>query len=159
MNISDFKNFFKNKNNRYILIIFIIGIVLMLFSGGGRRQEQKKEDIYGEEKRLEKIISDIKGAGEVSVMITYYSGTGKELAYETRTNRAARDENVTENIDKQAVVTSGEPVVLKEVYPEVKGVIVTAEGAGNPQVRAGISDAVCSALGVAAHRVCIFEKK
>ncbi len=159
MNTGALKNFFKNKNNRYILVIFIIGIVLMLIGGGSRHQEQKKEDIYGEEKRLESIISDIKGAGEVSVMITYYSGTGKELAYETRTNRAAREENVTENVDKQAVVTSGEPVVLREVYPEVKGVIVTASGAGDPRVRAGISEAVCAALGVAAHKVCIFEKK
>ena len=148
-----------NKNNRYILIIFIIGIVLMLLPGMGH-QQRAEENIYeGEEKRLENIISDIKGAGEVSVMITYYSGAGKELAYETRTNRAERDSDITENIDRQAVVSSGEPVVLREVCPEVKGVIVTASGAGNAQVRAGISEAVCAALGVAAHKVCIFEKK
>jgi stage III sporulation protein AG len=158
MNADTLKNFFKNKNNRYILIIFIIGIVLMLVSGGAKHKE-RTEDMHEEEKRLESIISDIKGAGEVSVMITYYSGTGKELAYETRTNRASRDESVTENVDKQAVVTSGEPVVLREVYPEVKGVIVTASGASDPRVKAEISEAVCASLGVAAHKVCIFEKK
>lgn len=152
------KKFFKNKNNKYILIIFIIGIVLMLISGRGNEQKTEKNVYEGEEKRLERIISDIKGVGKVSVMITYQSGAGKELAYETRSNRAERDSNITENIDKQAVVTSGEPVVLRELYPEVKGVIVTASGAGDARIRADISEAVCAALGVAAHKVCIFEK-
>lgn len=152
------KKIFKNKNNKYILIIFIIGIVLMLISGRGNEQKTEKNVYEGEEKRLERIISDIKGVGKVSVMITYQSGTGKELAYETRSNRAERDSNITENIDKQAVVTSGEPVVLRELYPEVKGVIVTASGAGDARIRANINEAVCAALGVAAHKVCIFEK-
>lgn len=152
------KKLLKNKNNKYILIIFIIGIVLMLISVKGNEQKIEKNVYEGEEKRLEQIISDIKGVGDVSVMITYQSGAGKELAYETRSNRAERDSNITENIDKQAVVTSGEPVVLRELYPEVKGVIVTASGAGDARIRANISEAVCAALGVAAHKVCIFEK-
>lgn len=152
------KKFLKNKNNRYVLIIFIIGIVLLMFSGIGHNQQT--DNIYeGEEKRLEQIISDIKGAGKVSVMITYTAGAGKELAYEMRTNRAERDADITENIDRQVVVTSGEPVVVRELYPEVRGVIVTASGAGDPGVCAGIREAVCAALGVAAHKVCIFEKR
>lgn len=150
--------FLKNKHNRYILIILIIGIVLMIISGNDKQVKTEKNTYEGEEKRLEQIISNIKGVGEVAVMITYQSSGGKELAYETRSNRAERDSGVTENIDRQAVVTSGEPVILRELYPEVKGVIVTATGAGDARVRADISRAVCAALGVAAHKVCIFEK-
>lgn len=160
MNTAFLKNFFKSKHNIYLAVIFIIGIVLMMYSAHGAPTERgQSQEVRSEEERLEKIISDIKGAGRVSVMITYTSGAGKELAYETKTNRSEKSGGTTENIDTQAVITSGSPVILREMTPEVRGVIVTAEGAGNARVRADISNAVCAALGVMPHKVCIFEKK
>ena len=50
-------------------------------------------------------------------------------------------------------------MVVKEVYPQVKGVIVTAQGAGNSAVRAAISEAVSASLDVPVHRICIFKKE
>lgn len=40
--------------------------------------------VEDEEKRLANILSQIDGAGEVSVMITYYSSSEKNIAYETK---------------------------------------------------------------------------
>lgn len=156
--------FIKNKNNKYIYIIIIIGVVVMILSAGIKKkpdiQQSVTNDSYSEEKRLETIISDIKGAGAVSVMITYYESVEKDFAYDVKSSRSAKDSGAsTENIDKQAVKNSGEPIVVKEVYPDVKGVVITAEGAGMPAVKNNISEAVQSALGVAPHKISIFEKR
>ena len=40
--------------------------------------------VEDEEERLANILSQIDGVGDVSVMITYYSSSEKNIAYETR---------------------------------------------------------------------------
>ena len=99
--------------------------------------------------------AQIDGAGEVSVMITYYSSSEKNIAYETKVSSREKEESE----DKKAVMTDGEPMVVKEVYPKVRGVIVTADGGGNSAVRSAISEAVTASLDVPAHRICIFKKE
>ena len=156
---------FKNKNNRTIFIIFIIGVALMIaahsFSGKKAQPEPQAAEtaVYtaDEEKRLADMLSKIEGAGSVSVMITYNSGTEKNLAYETKTSE--REGSGERSEDKKAVTSDGEPVVVKEVYPSVKGIIIAADGADKPQVKTAIREAVVALTGVAAHRVCIFKKE
>ena len=111
--------------------------------------------VEDEEERLANILSQIDGAGEVSVMITYYSSSEKNIAYETKVSSREKEESE----DKKAVMTDGEPMVVKEVYPKVRGVIVTADGGGNSAVRSAISEAVTASLDVPAHRICIFKKE
>lgn len=150
----------KNKNNRIICIILIIGVVLMLISSGGSKKDKisDKTTVYDEETRLEEILSDIDGAGKVSVMITYYSTSEKDIAYETKTNSVGFDSRSEESEDRKAVMTDGSPMVLKEVYPRAKGVIVTADGADSATVRQAISEAVTAVTDVAAHRVAIYKR-
>ena len=69
-------------------------------------------------------------------MITYYSSSEKNIAYETKVSSREKEESE----DKKAVMTDGEPMVVKEVYPKVRGVIVTADGGGNSAVRRAISE-------------------
>lgn len=148
----------KNKNNLIICLILIIGIVLMVVGGKDNKKENietTKTEVLTDEKRLEDILSQIDGVGEVSVMITYYSSSEKDLAYETKTS----SRNLEESEDKKAVMTDGEPMVVKEVYPDVKGVIVTAQGAGRTDVKAAISEAVSATLDVPVHKICIFKKE
>ncbi len=162
-----FKKLLEGRNKWIIYFILIIGAVLMVTSGGGEK-EKAADDTTGYayeelEKRLEDILSDIEGAGEVSVMISYDSTSEKELAYETSASRSSKDSSsgVTseESEDKSAVMTDGSPTVLKERYPAVRGVIVTAEGAGDPAVKASLSQGVAAVLDVPAHRVCVYSKK
>ena len=134
----------------------------MVAAGGHDRKKEAVSTaneiaVEDEEKRLADILSQIDGAGEVSVMITYYSSTEKDIAYETKS--ASRGDKSETSEDKKAVRTDGEPMVVKEVYPQVKGVIVTAQGAGNTAVKAAISEAVSASLDVPVHRICIFKKE
>lgn len=154
---------FKKKNNLLICVILIIGVVLMV-AGVPKKDKAAVESVgtlkvEDEERRLADILSQIEGVGNVSVMITYYSSTEKSIAYETKNNTAQAEDKSEKSEDKKAIMTGGEPMVVKEVYPKVKGVIVTAKGAGNSAVRKSVSDAVAAALDVPAHKICIFEKE
>ena len=50
------------------------------------------------------------------------------------------------------------PLIVKEILPDVKGVIVIAEGADDIKVRLNLVNAVCTALAVDADKVEIFTK-
>ena len=163
MNREEIIKLFKNKNNLLICLILIIGVVLMVAAGGHKKTvppvnaDTQQDTAASEEERLAAILSQIDGAGDVSVMITYYSSAEKNIAYETKT--ASREDKSEESEDKKAVMTDGAPMVVKEVYPRVKGVIVTAQGAGNTTVKSAISEAVAAALDVPVHRICIYKKE
>ena len=57
------------------------------------------------------------------------------------------------------VNTSDEVVVLKEVKPNIRGVIVVAEGAEDIRVLEALYEAVKTVLGVSGNRVQIFPSK
>lgn len=155
-------DFIKNKNNRIILIILIIGTLFMLFPSAPKKQPEKTQPSQEEtddSERLTQILSHIKGAGKVEVMVTYAQTSEKRLAYETKSGKSDRGSaGYEENTDKQAVMSDGEPVVLSKTYPRVKGVVVIAEGAADAKVKTDIQDAVVTAFGIARHKVCVLEK-
>lgn len=105
---------------KVIAILIIITIALLSFdvftqSKDGRRQVVDEDG--GTETVLCNILTDIRGVGQVDVMLEY-----------------DKDENVT-------------------------GVIVTAEGAGNPVVRNDLVNAVRAVFNIPASSVMVFEKE
>lgn len=157
MNKEELIKFLKNKNNRLILIILIIGVVIMLSAAGrSKPQPVTVTDAGKEEAQLSRILSGIDGAGKVSVMVTYYGTAEKDIAYETKTNSS---DGTKSSEDKKAVMSDGTPMVVKETYPKVKGVIVTAQGADNAAVKRKLTEAVTAALDVPEYRVCICRSK
>ena len=170
------KKLVSKKNNFIIIIILIIGVALMLLSSADTepikrthsdkmlsKESTSEGSMLSEEERLEKILSDIDGAGEVSVMITYYGTGEKSLAYEVSENisNTDRDGNIEseKSMDQKAVMSNGEPLITEERYPRVKGVVVTADGAGDIAVKRALLQAVSAVLDVGEHRVCIYKKR
>lgn len=124
--------------------------------------------------RLEGILSQISGAGNVKATVNLASTMEYEYAVNTSTNNKTTEERdqkggnrrVTElNEDGQLVlVRKGEgskelPVVRKEIKPQVQGVVVVAEGAENPEIKAQLMEAVQVYLNVAPHRVVVLPKE
>lgn len=159
------KIFSKIRNTNYIYIILIIGVaVMLLFSGGKEGTEQEKpvlpDRTFSEEEKLSGILSQIEGVGNVSVMITYFTSNEKAIAYETKTDRKAETSTGFggESRDEKAVMADGGPVVVQEIYPEVKGVVVIADGADIPSVKQAICEAVSTSMGIALHKICVLPK-
>lgn len=125
------------------------------------------------ERKMEALLSSIMGAGKVEVMITYYTGIEKVTAFDIKKSSSNTEESDAEggkrNISQSEYESSTiyedgpygnrQPVVLKEIYPEVKGVVVVADGAGNAAVRQQIGRAVAVLLDIPIHKVQVFERK
>lgn len=151
--------FSKIRNTKYIYAILIIGAAIMLFASFPEKSVPDTEEKYSEEERLCEILSKIDGAGEVSVMITYRTSSEKAIAYETKSDKKGETSAGCggESTDEKAVMSKSEPFVLKEIYPQVKGVVVIATGAENPEVKRAICEAVAVSTGAAVHRICILS--
>ncbi|MGI6527157.1 MAG: hypothetical protein ACOX25_07230 [Caldicoprobacterales bacterium] len=182
-----FKRLKKIKNIEYFILVLAIAIVIGLFSNWfqsvNRGQEtslvQNQEnspptgsddkDTQDQEYRLKKILSSMKGAGRVEVMISYK--TGKELipamnTVESNTETEEKDSNggirkvrqVDTNSQPVSMTTSegSQPLITREIQPEVLGVVVIAEGAEDIRVRMELQQAVQTVLGVHANQVDVF---
>ena len=167
------KSFFGHiKNTKVLAVIFIIGIGLMLIPAGNREkpQEQAEEttDFKGYKQTLEedlqKILSQIKGAGKVSVMVTLVDGgdtyfaVDENASYTKGDTEEARNSQVT-HVFKNDSKDGELPLVTKQTYPQISGVLICAEGANNPQVKNNIITAVEALLGVKSHRIEVMERK
>jgi|AGTN01.1.fsa_nt_gi hypothetical protein len=168
------------KNIEIIVGVVIIAIVALIYStvtsnqGKAKTASPAKTDAVtsnladGLESRLEQILSQIDGAGQVKVMITFESSA--EIVAASTTNRHSNTSSssgggstttVTETISPIIVTNNGksEIIILKQIMPEIRGVIIVAEGASNIRVRSELRRAAQTALGVNASSIEIFAKK
>ena len=96
------------------------------------------------EDKLEGLLSSVKGAGNVNVLVTLGSGFEYVYATEETVKQTSSGSTITSSI----TLVSGKPVLVKEIYPEVKGVLVSASGADNVSVRLNLITAVQTVVEV-----------
>lgn len=131
-------------------------------------------DAYTEnvEEKLEKILSQIKGVGKVKVMVTLEDTVERIPAINTTNSSETTSEKdaqggvrevIREDNTKQVVVnnsgSSKSLVVIKEVNPKIKGVIVVAQGAEDIYVKERLYLAVKTVLDIQGNRVEIYPSK
>lgn len=122
------------------------------------------------ENKIKNILSEINGVGKVSVAITYASSKELVPAQDTTQNESNTNERDKEggvrntsqvDTDSKVIVsqqTDAKPVILKELPPTVRGVVVVADGAKDPVVKTDISRAVTTSLGISLSRVQVFSR-
>ena len=121
-----------------------------------------------EERRYEK---DVDGVGEVDVMLTLKSSKEKVLHVDRDRSRSTTEEkdsaggtrkSQTEEMKESSLTTgtSGtqEPVIEKELQPEIEGIIISARGGGSAQVKAEISEAMEALFGLPAHKIKVLKR-
>ncbi|NLY44543.1 MAG: sporulation stage III protein AG [Tissierella sp.] len=176
-------------NKKFIFNIFIILVLsvvfLIMLNGYTSDEENNNPTVIKEssneynnlvrddyesyiEDKLSEILSKLRGVGNVDVMVTLEDSIEKIPASNVTTTKEITNEldsqGGTREISRedetiQVVNTSNDVVVLKEVKPSIKGVIVVAEGAENSLVLETIYEAVKTVLGVAGNKVQIFPSK
>lgn len=123
------------------------------------------------ENRLQKILGKVEGIGKVEVMITLKSSkeriTLKDRPYTQESMKemdgegGSRESSSVEQEDSTVIVSSGSgeslPYVIKELEPEVAGVVVISEGGGNPVIKAEIMDAVQVLFNVPIHKIKVMK--
>lgn len=124
--------------------------------GGISSESYSADDAYRLESKLEAKLSMISGVGRVSVMVTFDRTAEQIIASIGKTSSSDKSSS-SEN--RPATVQSGgkeEPIVLSEVLPRIRGVIVIAEGAADISIKFSIKAAVSTVLGVDENIVEVF---
>lgn len=119
------------------------------------------------ESKLDKTLSEIEDAGQVCVMVTLESGPEIVIATSTdqKTSIIENGEDKTETItivEDPIIVTqngTSSPIILMEILPKVKGVIVVAEGADDIGVKLDLLNAIKALLTVPNDNIQIFAMK
>lgn len=121
------------------------------------------------ENELTDMLSQIEGAGKVKVMIYLEGGSEVVPAYSSNNSSKVTEENdssggkrvTNENINQSNIVMTNEngqnkPFIVKELSPRISGVIVVAEGAGNPDVKYRLYEAVKTVLNLQQFKINIY---
>ncbi len=124
------------------------------------------------EGKLANKLSQIRGAGMVMVTVTLESGPQQEYAKNiTRESRVIQEKDTTggtrtttETKENDQILVSREsgadrPVIAREIKPQIKGVLVVAEGAADSQIKAQLMRAVESGLGVPPYKITVLPQK
>ncbi|MEG6585631.1 hypothetical protein [Dendrosporobacter sp. 1207_IL3150] len=124
------------------------------------------------ESKLSNMLSQVKGAGNVSVSIMLENSATQEHAKninkETRTiqekDTAGGIRTTTETKESSQVLLSKEngadhPVMVREIKPIIKGVLVVAEGAVDSTVKANLTKAVEAGLGLPSYKITVLPQR
>lgn len=168
------------KGTKWLLIIGLAGIFLIFASGFFSKKEETApaaaQDVisaeqYAEklEQKLTEIIGNISGVENPKVMVTLENGIEYVYAQEEKSSGSAT-EDVTSNgsksqqstdTEKNYLVLDGDSgkqaLVITEVQPTIKGVVVVCGGGGQTAVQQRIISAVSTALNITSARICVVE--
>ena len=148
--------FLRLKNKKILIITLVIGVALMLLgnSDGNEKQnitEKEHSRAYLDEKKLEKILESIEGAGKVKVFVTY-EGNGENIpAYDYKRETTKDSDRVEIDIKSE----NGSPYIVKELNPVIKGILVTATGADTYDLKMKLLKSVKAATGIPSNRIYI----
>ncbi|HHW60627.1 MAG TPA: hypothetical protein GX404_01815 [Syntrophomonadaceae bacterium] len=162
-----------NRNKKLILVVAVcIGILALIWPV--TKVDQSTQTLSGEnsgsstgskkatvEKELEAILSGVEGAGSVQVKVTLQSDGKKTYARNTKEEKRSTHENerggqkqMEENSQTSDIaVLGGNALIIEESAPQILGVLVVAEGAGDPRIQEQLTDITSTLLNISPHHV------
>jgi stage III sporulation protein AG len=175
--------------NTKMIWLGILGIILLLIGGtfdyrasnpptevpseplkATQVQNRTYEDVL--ETKLAAMLSQVRGAGTVAVSVTLENGTtsehAKNVTKETRTiqekDTGGGMRTTTETKESEQVLLSKDngvdhPVMVREFKPNIKGVLVVAEGAADSSVKANLTKAVEAGLGLPSYKITVLPQR
>ena len=169
----------KNIGKEKILLLGMAGIMLMGASYFESRNEDKETEQVATtpitqnnyqkemEDRIRNLILSMSGISDVSVMVTLKSGGEKILKEDSDSSCEERIDGTQQeknNAVKKSTVIFGQggdesPYVIKELYPEVLGIAVTAKGIANESQKEEMIHMLSALFDIPVHKISIIEMK
>lgn len=148
------------KQYRYVVLLLMLGVLLMLLP---KKQETEPEapvsvpeSVDSLEEDLARILTRIRGAGRVEVLLTEYAGS--ETLYQTDADRTA--DSLREDTVVISDRESGESGLVRQVIPpRYMGAVVVCQGGDNPAVKLAILEAVSRATGLKSNQISVLKMK
>jgi stage III sporulation protein AG len=129
--------------------------------------------VENQEQRLKNILEQIDGVGKIQVMIRAKASkeyvvekdltTSTSTVSETDAQGGARQSNDTSKSESSLYTKDAGgndiPWVIKEIEPEIEGVVVAAEGGGNETIVSEITQAVQVLFDIPVHKIKVVKMK
>ena len=170
------------------LICGLAGLLLLVIAAPVKQKEQKKtqEEVTVQsqdptddqirqsyEKQLESVLSQVEGVGTVQVAVAMESTGKKQVEKDSPEDTSTSSEKGDSGTERTSqAVTTGEttvyedtgdggqtPYISSSTYPEIRGVIVVAQGGGNPVIVQQIQEAVMALFHIEAHEIKVLKMK
>lgn len=177
-----------------VMLLLVAGVLLLLLSLPGEKkqedsqkekqtrsilgeestQEENRDAAYAKEleQKLEQLLGQVEGVGQVQVMITLKSSSetivNKDISQsESSSQRPGTDgtgeqEAQSQSEEETVLVEDSEgnqtPYVIKEMEPEIAGIVVICDGGDDPVVVSNITSAAEVLFSVSAHKVKVMKK-
>ncbi|MGN0960867.1 MAG: hypothetical protein ACI4PF_01555 [Christensenellales bacterium] len=169
---------FLTGKNLKILILIIVAIIAMVILMNFNTSNSEKNSLatssntYGYkstleycaelESKLQAVLSNVKGAGQVRVMISVDGSP--EIVYakdeDEKSSSNSSGTTTSSNSSSPIIVTvngSSNPLILTENLPTVKGVIVVSTGASDVGVKLDILNAVSTLLDISIDKISVLK--
>lgn len=163
----------------------LAGMLLILLTGllpagegraakasGQTAQTSSQQFAQHTEQQLAQLLCKAAGVGETHVMVTVEQGAEYRYAADEKSSgdsvatyagaegALTKQEQKQERQQSYILVESGQgkqPLVLTELAPKVKGVVVICRGGGSAVTKQRVTDIVTTALGISSIQVCVIE--
>lgn len=160
------------KKYKYPLLILLLGLALLLLPFGKTEKQtqitekpEETSDYAAEtEEKLEPLLMQIAGAGEVRVMLTLERGTLTQYQTDTQTSTdTSADTTQSRQEQKTVILSTGsaydEAAVATVIYPRFQGALIVCEGADSAAVRLNVTQAVAAVTGLGADKITVVKMK
>lgn len=152
------------KKYRYLWIVVLLGFVLMLFPEKEQQAIQKEQPEKASgisvQESLERILSQVEGAGKVAVLLT--EKTGEQILYQTD-DTLVTGEHTAEKVRKTVMGTTSdrtETGLVRQVNPPTfQGAVIVCQGADDPRVKLAMVEAVMGATGLPSNCIRVLKMK
>ena len=168
--------FISGKNLKIIVLIIIFIVALVVFLKlSGEKSSSKTSSVsssqvyltsleYSQalEQKLESVLSQVKGAGQVKVMISLDGSPELKYAMDSDTKVSNSSNGITSSTSSESPILVGKngstsPLILTEILPKVKGVIVVSSGANDISIKLDILNSVSTLLGISTDKINVLK--
>lgn len=158
------------KKYKYAVLVLLLGIALMLLPFGKKEETTETEvqvgtlsdEAYAQalEQRLEDMLCQVSGAGQVRVMLTLQTGSRTE--YQTDT-QISDSETQSQEERKTVILSEGsaydKAAVSAVQYPRFQGALILCQGADQSTVRLSLVNAVAALTGLSSGQITVIKMK
>ncbi len=145
----------------YVLVVLLVGVALMALPAEDTEDISPASEPQSQpavlQQELEQILSQIRGAGKVKVLLT--ESTGSQTVYQTDQDQKGEDSSNR----KTVVITDSnrnQKGLIHRVDPPVYlGAVVVCQGGDSAAVRLAIVEAVASVTGLSTDRITVLKMK
>lgn len=143
---------------RYPILILLLGLLLLALPGKTARTQPEAAEpteppgLTIQEARLESLLSQIKGAGQVRVMLSLQAG--EQTQYQTDSD------GTQESTVLYSAGSGSQRALVRQVSgPQYRGAVIVCQGADQAQVKLALVQAVASVTGLGADQITVVKMK